>query len=75
MNDEGRLPRWEPALGSSADPDYWVSCETRVDQFPREVRVAPQLPMAPARYWASVHVWAMYSEANQIDEPSVTAAP
>ncbi len=48
---------------------------TRVDQLASDVRVPPQLPIAPLRYSSSVQVCAMYSEASQIDCPSVTAAP
>ena len=48
---------------------------TRVAQLASEVRVPPHDPIAPVRYWFRVQVWAMYSEAIQIELPSVTAAP
>jgi hypothetical protein len=38
----------------------------RVPQLPSDVRVPPQLPIAPVSYSASVQVWPMYSDASQI---------
>jgi hypothetical protein len=54
---------------------YGLIFVTLVDQFPSDVRVLPQLPIGAVRYWLSVQVWAMYSEASQIELPSVRAAP
>ena len=61
--------------GSAAADCYGVTRLTRVPQLPSDVRVPPQLPIAPVRYCASVHVWQMYSDASQIELPSVAAAP
>src|SRR4051812_15393263 len=63
-----RVPR-------SSDDGHGVIFVRRVDQLASEVRVPPQLPIGGVRYCASVQVWAMYSEAIQIELPSVTAAP
>lgn len=64
-----------PAPRAGGSCAYGVTRLIRVAQLARAVRVPPQLPMAPLRYCDSVQVWAMYSDAIQIELPSVTAAP
>ena len=60
---------------ASPDNGYGLSLLSRVPQLASEVRVPPQAPIGGVSHCASVQVWAMYSEAIQIDVPSVTAAP
>jgi hypothetical protein len=53
-----------------------LSLVSLVYQFARLVRVRPQLPkLAVFAYCAKVQLWPMYSDAIQIVEPSITAAP
>jgi hypothetical protein len=48
---------------------YGVTRLMRVPQLPSDVRVPPQLPIAPVGYSASVQVWPMYFDAIQIEGP------
>ena len=71
--------------GDGASPRSWrararrlghgVTLLMRVAQLASAVRVPPQLPIGPVRYSVRSQVWAMYSEAIQMELPSVTAAP
>src|SRR5262249_39423676 len=54
---------------------YGVTLLMRVPQLARLLRVPPQLPNGALTYWAKVQVCPMYSEAIQIELPSITAAP
>jgi hypothetical protein len=73
--DSNRHASEAPTAGPCAPTSYGFSFESSVYQLPSDVRVPPQLPMAPVTYCSSVHVCPMYSDAIQIVLPSVTAAP
>jgi hypothetical protein len=69
-----RRPATNMQGGGPSPPRYSPSFEIRVDQFPRIVRVLPQVKFVLTNS-ANVHVCATYSEAIQMESPSTAAAP
>ena len=63
-----------PLPGVLPTAQSWI-IEMRVAQLPKAPRVPPHWNSGGVKYWARVHVCAMYSDASQIVLPSAEAAP